>query len=70
MKWLATIWICHLFIFSFCDLCEEKQMTELAMEKIDKHLASPERIEHFREMATILARIIACTPHSADVNSM
>lgn len=51
----------------FSDLCEDKQVTELPIEKMVKHLSSTERIVHFRELATILARIVAATPHSADV---
>lgn len=51
----------------FGDLCEEKQVTELSIDKIVKHLASPEQIVHFREIAMVLARTVASTPHSADV---
>lgn len=51
----------------FSDLCEDKQVTQLPIEKMVKHLSSTERIVHFRELATILARIVAATPHSADV---
>lgn len=49
------------------DLCEDKRVKELPLHKMLEHLVSPERIIHFREMATILARVVACTPHSADV---
>lgn len=30
-------------------------------------MASPERVEHFRETVILLSRFAACTPHSADV---
>lgn len=51
----------------YSDLCEEEKTTEMPLDKMVKHLAAPERIVHFREITTILARILACTPHSADV---
>lgn len=51
----------------FCGLCEQEQVKTLSIDQIVKHPASPDRIIHFRELATILACIFACTPHSADV---
>lgn len=51
----------------FSELCEQEQVRTLSIDQIVKHLASPERIIHFREVVTILARIVACTPHSAGV---
>lgn len=51
----------------FSDMCEAKDVKKLPLHKIVQHLASPEQFVHFWELATVLARILACTPHSADV---
>lgn len=58
---LASLYI------QFSELCEVKDMKELPLHKIVQHLASPEQFAHFRELAIVLARVLACTPHSADV---
>lgn len=49
------------------DLCRSKAIANLSLHKVVENLASPERLTHFREIAIVLARIVACTPHSADV---
>lgn len=51
----------------FTDFCANKKVTQLPLHKIVQHLATPERYIHFKELTTVLARILACTPHSADV---
>lgn len=40
---------------------------ELPFPKLVKFLSSPERFEDFKEVTIMFARILACTPHSADV---
>lgn len=51
----------------YSDFITARNITILPLQKIVHHFALPDQIVHFRELATILARIVACTPHSADV---
>lgn len=54
----------------YCDLCgcqQVQQIRDFTLSKLVQFLTTPERILHYREIATIAARILACTPSSADV---
>lgn len=43
------------------------QKFRFLIDKIVQHVALPKQIVHSWEMATILVRVVACTPHSTDV---
>lgn len=36
------------------------------LPQLIKYLLEPSRVEYFNEIATVIARMSACTPHSAD----
>lgn len=51
----------------FNDLSHTNIVKELQLPQLVKHLCSAERFSDYREITVVLARILACTPHSADV---
>lgn len=53
----------------FRDLSTAEDVTakNMTLPQLILFIASPERVNYFRETAIVMARILACTPHSADV---
>lgn len=51
----------------FSELSESEDIKGLSLQELISFLSSPEQMIHFREINIMLSRILACTPHSADV---
>lgn len=54
----------------FSDLTGEDKLKTMSLHDKLRFLASSNRIEHYREIVVLFVRIVACTPHSADVNAI
>lgn len=52
----------------YSDLCNSVDgIKKQSLSELLKYLSSISRAEYFREISIVVARILACTPHSADV---
>lgn len=51
----------------FLDLSTSLREHTMTPNEILKFMVEPDRREYFNELATLFARVLACTPHSADV---
>lgn len=66
-KFLAADLDCRSLNLQFKDLCKSNSLTQMKLHQVLEHLVRKDDTKSYTEIITVLARFLAATPHSADV---